>query len=63
VGINHQQLVPQDQTINQHYYWEGLQYLWWQASCKHLARWQNTDWLICYDNVLAHYVRAAIFGV
>ena len=51
-GIYHQELVPPGQTINQHYYWEGLQCLWWQVSWRHLARLQIKDWLICYDNVL-----------
>jgi len=43
---NHQELVPPGQTIDHHYYWEGLQCVWWQASWKHLMRWQNKDWLI-----------------
>ncbi|UYV69143.1 hypothetical protein LAZ67_6002576 [Cordylochernes scorpioides] len=53
-GLVHYELVPEGQTINQHYYLDVLRRLREAVRQKRPEKWAKKNWLLHHDNARLH---------
>ena len=50
----HHEFVPEDETVNQHFYQQVLMHLHNQVQCSRRELWSDKSWLFHHDNAPAH---------